>query len=125
MAFPIARKLGTFPVTQQAIGLVAGCAGLIEAVVNLAKLAFHKIKKLYEGYKYNSLSTSMISMNLPKIAEHHQKLISSIEKDKNLIREGFEMMCFGIITMTPIVGTIFNGRAWYRYNNPTPPAYHF
>ena len=101
--------VGTFPVTQQILGTACFGYGLVKAVANIAKLIFHGIKKLLTEAKSND----MIALNF------------LIEKDIKRLGKGGNCMAKGLITLTPIVGTIFNGIIWYKdaHYIRLPPGY--
>lgn len=91
---PTLHALGTFPVIQQGAGAVCAVAGTALAIYNLVKLIFDGIKKLAGSTNVN--------------------LCYTIENDKRGIRDSLSLLIFGLVTSTPVVGTITNAILWYK-----------
>src|SRR5260221_9054785 len=97
---PTFAKLGTFPLTQQGVGLFVLGGGLVITIANVAKLFFNGIKKRAEENK-NVLTTA--------------ELKNKIAGNKDAISHGCQLMKYGCLTLLPIIGTIYNGREWYKH----------
>lgn len=87
--------LGTFPVTQQVVGVAFLAYNLAKAVENIAKLAFYNIKKSFEKSDFNG-----------------EKLEWKIMDTKSDLKQDAKLMGLSLFMMIPILGSISCGMIW-------------
>jgi hypothetical protein len=111
------HAFATFPITQQGLGFFAFAAGLIVTIGSIAQRIFHACqKKLFQSQLASEEKKS--NADSKKIDELKQKITrqnGKIRGDNNRIGTGiFLLIGLGLLTFTPVVGSIVNGVIWYR-----------
>lgn len=108
-------QLSAFPLLQQVIGIGTFLKGLVEFIVAFVKSIFHRLEvrtltqRLQAAEATNDVTIEMLKGEL-NIAKKY------VDKTNRACTESLKEIGIGILRFTPIVGSVYSGYVWYKYN---------